>query len=98
MLQPRISLNHKNLKIMKTKLSNISNTKILSKEDQKNITGGIWGSTNCLITGCHEHYPGSEFDGIVGFEEGGPCAIASPEGQSCIGTLRQGKCCIGSFN
>ena len=82
---------------MKTKLSNITNTKILSKEDQKSINGGIWGSNNCLITGCHSHYPGDIGGGFVG-REGGPCAIATPTGQDCIGTVRNGQCCIGSFN
>lgn len=82
---------------MKTKLSNITNTKILSKEDQKNITGGIWGSSNCLVTGCHDHYPGFPDTGFIGFD-GGPCAIETPTGQSCVGTARNGKCCIGSFN
>ncbi len=82
---------------MKNEFLNSKNVNILSKKAQKNVQGGLWGSSNCLLTGCHAHYPGSPDDGIVG-RDGGPCAIATPTGQSCIGTARNGKCCIGSFN
>lgn len=77
---------------MKNQFLSIMNAKVLSKKEQKNIQGGIWGSGgSCMVTGC-DH--GRAF---VGFE-GGPCGLESPTPESCVGTVRNGKCCIGSFH
>ncbi|WP_299833941.1 hypothetical protein [uncultured Tenacibaculum sp.] len=81
---------------MKKEFLKLQNTKILSKKKQRNIQGGIWGSSNCTATGCvARHHAGG--NGFVGFE-GGPCALDAPTPESCIGTVRNGLCCIGSFN
>ncbi len=79
---------------MKTKLVNIENAKILTKEEQVSVKGGFWGGgTECDITGCYAAYPNGG-QGFVG-REGGPCALDTHDDMACIGTVRNGLCCIG---
>lgn len=68
----------------------VDKSQILSKEAQKQVLGGSWGS-QCVPGTCHE----PQF--LVGEGEfGGVCAIAdpAPDGGICFGKIENGLCCI----
>ncbi len=60
--------------------------KKLSKTAQKAINGGTCPS-NCQFTGCFSNFIGLPVNGS-------PCALLTPAGQNCPGTVSNGQCCL----
>ncbi|WP_343914800.1 hypothetical protein [Aquimarina litoralis] len=70
---------------MKKRIYAISEVKTLSKSSQKQISGGMSGSAD-YFSKCFPLYL-SDIDGTM-------CAIFSPSGEICYGTIRYDECCI----
>lgn len=70
---------------MKKRIYAISGVKPLSKSSQKQIYGGMPSSSDCFSK-CFPLYF-SDIDGTM-------CAIFSPSGEICYGTIRYDDCCI----
>jgi len=70
---------------MKKKIHSISGIKTLSKSSQKQITGGMPGLSDC-VSRCYRFYL-SDIGGVT-------CAVPSPSGAVCFGSIRNGQCCI----
>ncbi|SEM26598.1 hypothetical protein SAMN04487910_4584 [Aquimarina amphilecti] len=70
---------------MKKMMNSISGIKTLSKSSQKEIKGGMLGLSDCQ-RGCHRFYL-VDIDGVN-------CAVPSPSGAVCFGTVQNGQCCI----
>jgi hypothetical protein len=64
------------------KLANLKGVKALDKQKQRTINGG--GLNDCP-SGCFSLY----FQG-----PGNQCAVPSPSGMACFGTIQNGQCCL----
>ncbi|WP_298548901.1 hypothetical protein [uncultured Aquimarina sp.] len=70
---------------MKKMINSIPGAQKLSKSSQKEIQGGMPGLSDC-VRGCYRFYL-VDIDGVN-------CAVPSPSGAVCFGTVRNNQCCI----
>lgn len=78
---------------MKKSLLKIAGSTEIQKVAQKSLNGGLSLTpvlSDCQ-SGCYSLYfcPGGGSGG-----NGHPCAVPSPSGAACFGTIQNGKCCI----
>lgn len=71
--------------IMKKMINSISGIQKLSKSAQKEIHGGMPSLSDCP-SGC--------FDLFLSDVLGRFCAVPSPSGAVCFGTIQNEKCCV----
>lgn len=69
---------------MKNKFLNSKNIQVLSRDSQRKVNGGM--SLSDCPTGCFQFFF-SDIDGTV-------CAVPSPSGKICRGTVQNNQCCL----
>ena len=74
---------------MKKAFLKINGISVISKKDQKIIKGGRDFEISDCPSGCFGLYF-CQFD----CAEGERCAVPSPSGQACFGTISSGQCCL----
>ncbi len=70
---------------MKKMINSIPGAQKLSKSSQKEIKGGMPGLSDC-VRGCYRFY--------IADSGSNACAVPSPSGAVCFGTVQNNQCCI----